>query len=159
MFLWRPLSCGGPGQLPSLPSLKSGPDAIRTIWYCRFHNYCLVIDLRCRHAHRISEKKTFHNYCVVMDLRCRHTHCVSEKRLYQTHGRLGSNSVEPQHARFFAPTRFHNPNEILIGSSLFVRFTAVFRRQTHRQTDHATSLARGRLFTVSMRCGLVITAQ
>ena len=23
--LWRPLSCGGPGQLPSLPSLKTGP--------------------------------------------------------------------------------------------------------------------------------------
>jgi len=23
--LLRPLSCGGPGQLPSLPSLKSGP--------------------------------------------------------------------------------------------------------------------------------------
>ena len=26
LFLWRPLSCGGPGQLPSLPSLKSGPE-------------------------------------------------------------------------------------------------------------------------------------
>ena len=26
LFLWRPPSCGGPGQLPSLPSLKSGPD-------------------------------------------------------------------------------------------------------------------------------------
>ena len=25
VFLWRPPSCGGPGQLPSLPSLKSGP--------------------------------------------------------------------------------------------------------------------------------------
>ena len=25
MFLWRPPSCGSPGQLPSLPSLKSGP--------------------------------------------------------------------------------------------------------------------------------------
>jgi len=23
-FSWRPLSCGGPGQLPSVPSLKSG---------------------------------------------------------------------------------------------------------------------------------------
>ena len=29
MFLWRPLSCGGPGQLPSLPSLKSGPVCTR----------------------------------------------------------------------------------------------------------------------------------
>ena len=25
LFLWRPPSCGGPGQQPSLPSLKSGP--------------------------------------------------------------------------------------------------------------------------------------
>jgi len=24
-FLWRPLSCGGPGQLPGFPPLKSGP--------------------------------------------------------------------------------------------------------------------------------------
>ena len=26
--LWRPPSCGGPGQLPSLPSLKSGPASL-----------------------------------------------------------------------------------------------------------------------------------
>ena len=26
--MWRPLSCGGPGQLPSLPSLKSVPEAL-----------------------------------------------------------------------------------------------------------------------------------
>jgi len=25
LFLWRPPGSGGPGQLPSLPSLKSGP--------------------------------------------------------------------------------------------------------------------------------------
>ena len=29
LFLWRPPSCRGPGQLPSLSSLKSGPGAGR----------------------------------------------------------------------------------------------------------------------------------
>ena len=31
LFLWRPPSCGGRGQLPSLPSLKSGPEHTKII--------------------------------------------------------------------------------------------------------------------------------
>jgi len=30
-FCGGPPGCGGPGQLPSLPSLKSSPDALRSI--------------------------------------------------------------------------------------------------------------------------------
>ena len=46
-------------------------------------------------------------------------------------------------------------NGILIGSAGFAGFTVVYRRETDRQTDHATSVARARIsvFRVSaMRC-------
>ena len=60
------------------------------------------------------------------------------------------------HQSFLGPTRVHNPNDISIGSSVFVGLTVVFNRQ--RQTDRATSayINKTHLCTLCMRCGLII---
>ena len=45
LFLWRPPSCGGPGQLPSLPFLKSCPVRLTVIATVNF--VCIVENAGC----------------------------------------------------------------------------------------------------------------
>jgi len=52
----------------------------------------------------------------------------------------------PPNTRFLGPTRVYNPNGTSIGSAVFVGLAVMPNRETDSHTDHATSIAIGRLF-------------
>ena len=67
--------------------------------------------------------------------------------LYTLHVTRPNNASFPGNGAltwFLGPTRVHNPNRISIGSSVFAGFM-LCPTDTHRQTDHATSIAIGRI--------------
>jgi len=62
-------------------------------------------------------------------------------------GELTPKIADPRpHIKYgsLAPTRVHNPNGIWIGTAVLVGFIAV----SNRQTDHARSVATGRIFSL-----------
>jgi len=66
------------------------------------------------------------------------TNCPFSKRRYGP----------PPITWFLGPTRVQNPNGISIGSAVSVGLTVESNRPTDTQTDHATSVATGRIFAL-----------
>ena len=71
----------------------------------------------------------------------------------------GAAELGPPKTWFPGPPRLNVPNGMSIASALFDTAPGCDNRQTDRHTDHATSVAIGRidLCTACMRCGLVVT--